>query len=65
MTDELLKKAEYLVAKAEVATLTSVDEDGYPRTATLSNLKPISKKSSCNPIILENIFFLQFIYHIN
>lgn len=40
MTDELLKKAEDLLARAEVAALTSIDEDGYPRTATLANIKP-------------------------
>jgi general stress protein 26 len=40
MNNELLKKAENLTAKAEVAAVTSIDGDGYPRTAVLSNLKP-------------------------
>ena len=39
MTNELLRKAEDLMAKAEVAILSSIDEDGYPRTASMSNLK--------------------------
>lgn len=39
MTKELLKKTEELMAKAETAALTSIDENGYPRTATMSSLK--------------------------
>lgn len=39
MTKDLLVKAEELMKKAEVATISSIDEDGYPRTATISNLK--------------------------
>lgn len=40
MTNELIKKAEELMRKAEVTALSSIDENGYPRTVTMSNLKP-------------------------
>jgi len=39
MTNELLKKSEALMKKAEVAYLSSIDESGYPRTATMCSLK--------------------------
>lgn len=39
MTKELLMKAEELMEGAEVAAISSIDEDGYPRTATISSLK--------------------------
>ena len=45
MNSELLKKAEKLAAKSEVAAVSSIDSDGYPRTAVLSNLKPEGVKS--------------------
>jgi len=39
MTKDLLIKAGELMERAEVVTISSIDEDGYPRTATISNLK--------------------------
>lgn len=39
MTNELLKKAENIMENAEVASVSSIDEDGYPRTVTMANIK--------------------------
>jgi len=39
VTNELLKKAEELMKKCEVASLSSIDETGYPRTAAMCSLK--------------------------
>lgn len=39
MTSELLKKAEELLGRTEVIMLSSIEEDGYPRTAGMCNLK--------------------------
>lgn len=39
MTQELLKKAELMMAKTENVTIASIDENGYPRAATMSKLK--------------------------
>lgn len=45
MNSRLLKKAEDLAAKAEVAAVTSIERDGYPRTVILSNIKPEGVKT--------------------
>lgn len=39
MNDELFKKAAKLVSEAETATLSSIDENGYPRAVEMSNIK--------------------------
>ncbi len=39
MTNELLKKAEDFIKNAETAALSSIDENGYPRTAAMSSIK--------------------------
>ncbi|WP_432663983.1 pyridoxamine 5'-phosphate oxidase family protein [Wukongibacter baidiensis] len=39
MNDKLLKKAAKLMSEAETATLSSIDENGYPRAVEMSNAK--------------------------
>lgn len=39
MNDKLLTKAIKLVSNAETAMLSSIDENGYPRSVEMSNLK--------------------------
>lgn len=39
MTNELLKKTENFILKTETGILSSIDEDGYPRTAAMCSLK--------------------------
>jgi len=39
MNDKLLKKAAKLVSEAETATLSSIDENGYPRAVEMANIK--------------------------
>ena len=37
--NELMKKAEALMKNSEIASLTSIEENGYPRTAPMCSLK--------------------------
>jgi general stress protein 26 len=39
MTNELIKKAEEFLAKSEINAISSIDENGYPRTAAMCSLK--------------------------
>lgn len=39
MNNKLLKKAAKLMSKAETATLSSINESGYPRAVEMSNIK--------------------------
>lgn len=39
MNVELITKAEAIARNAEVASIANVDDKGYPRVSTISNLK--------------------------
>lgn len=39
MTNELLKKTENFIKDEDTAVLSSIDENGYPRTAAMSSIK--------------------------
>ena len=50
-TRELENKANELIKKCDVATLTSINEKGYPRTCVIS----IAKADSFSDIYLQEI----------
>jgi general stress protein 26 len=39
MSNELIAKAEVIMSNASVATIAKIDDKGYPRASTISNIK--------------------------